>query len=91
MSQSRLSVVIVLALVASIAAAGAAAAAVSTDSTNLRNAVEVGEIMEHQREFQRIADENDDNRASGTAGFDARPSSGSLRAHASISGATITR
>lgn len=71
MSQSRLSVVIVLALVASIAAAGAAGAVVSTDSTNLRNAVEVGEIMEHQREFQRIADENDDNRASGTAGFDA--------------------
>jgi Zn-dependent M28 family amino/carboxypeptidase len=42
---------------------------VSTE--RLRNAVTVSGILQHERAFQRIANNNDGTRASGTSGFDA--------------------
>lgn len=63
--------VMVLILAGMLAAAGVAWAAVPADSARLRDAVTVGGIMEHERAFQAIADANDDNRASGTPGYDA--------------------
>jgi Peptidase family M28/PA domain len=48
-----------------------ASAAVPVDSSQLRDAVEVGGILEHEREFQDFADANGDARASGTPGYDA--------------------
>lgn len=41
------------------------------DSRSLRKAVTVNGILQHEREFQRIANANDGTRASGTAGYDA--------------------
>ena len=41
------------------------------DSTNLRNALTVKNIRAHQRVLQRIANRNDDTRASGTPGYEA--------------------
>jgi Zn-dependent M28 family amino/carboxypeptidase len=46
-------------------------AAVPTDTTELRNAVTADAIMDHLAELQKIADNNGDTRASGTAGYDA--------------------
>jgi hypothetical protein len=50
-------------------AVGVASAAVKTDTQALRDAVTVEGIMEHEREFQAIADANGDTRASGTPGY----------------------
>ncbi|MGH3144830.1 MAG: hypothetical protein ACRDTR_03415, partial [Rubrobacter sp.] len=52
---------------------GVAARTPSTSeaSARLRSAVTVGGIMEHERRFQAIADENGGNRAAGTPGYDA--------------------
>ncbi len=41
------------------------------DTTSLTNAVKVKGIMAHQQQFQKIADANNDTRASGTPGYDA--------------------
>ena len=41
------------------------------DTSNLTDAVTVNGIMQHERQFQTIANENDGTRASGTPGFDA--------------------
>lgn len=41
------------------------------NTQRLRNAVTVGGILGHERVFQRIANQNDGTRASGTAGYDA--------------------
>ncbi|HET6752610.1 MAG TPA: hypothetical protein VFH23_01505 [Jiangellaceae bacterium] len=46
-------------------------AAVPTDTTELREAVTADAIMDHLAELQKIADNNGDTRASGTAGYDA--------------------
>ncbi len=46
-------------------------AAVPTDTSALRQAVTVEGIMAHELAFQAIADANNDNRASGTSGYDA--------------------
>ena len=50
---------------------GPASAVDDIDSTKLRQAVTVGGILAHERVFQRIANQNDGTRASGTPGFDA--------------------
>ncbi len=41
------------------------------DTEKLRKAVTVSGILQHERAFQRIANDNDGTRASGTPGFDA--------------------
>ena len=48
-----------------------AAAVDEVNTKQLRNAVTVGGIMGHERVFQRIANQNDGTRASGTPGFKA--------------------
>jgi hypothetical protein len=70
MRRTRYISILVLVLTAVLTAAGIAWAPVPTNSAKLRAAVTVGGIMEHEREFQAIADANN-NRASGTSGFDA--------------------
>jgi Zn-dependent M28 family amino/carboxypeptidase len=50
---------------------GPASAVDDIDSSRLRRAVTVGGIMSHQRVFQRIANQNEGTRASGTPGYDA--------------------
>jgi Zn-dependent M28 family amino/carboxypeptidase len=50
---------------------GVASAAVPTNSEALRKAVTVKGILKHEQEFQKIADANNDTRASGTPGYDA--------------------
>jgi Zn-dependent M28 family amino/carboxypeptidase len=70
MQRSRHVLVFAVALIVALAAAGVASAAVKTNTTALREAVTVGGILEHEREFQRIADRNGDTRASGTPGYE---------------------
>jgi Zn-dependent M28 family amino/carboxypeptidase len=60
-----------LAVAASLALVPAASAIDRVDSKKLRKGVTVAGIMEHQREFQRIANANDGNRAATTTGYDA--------------------
>jgi Zn-dependent M28 family amino/carboxypeptidase len=43
----------------------------NVDTTKLTNGVTVNGIMQHQRKFQQIANENNGTRASGTPGYDA--------------------
>jgi Zn-dependent M28 family amino/carboxypeptidase len=50
---------------------GTASAAVPTDTSALRDAVTSDAIMDHLAELQKIADNNGDTRASGTAGYGA--------------------
>jgi len=50
---------------------GEAGSASSGASARLRSAVTVPGLMEHERRFQAIADENGGNRAAGTPGYDA--------------------
>jgi hypothetical protein len=60
----------VVAATALIALTGTAAyAAVPTDTSELRDAVTADAIMDHLAELQKIADDNGDTRASGTAGY----------------------
>jgi Zn-dependent M28 family amino/carboxypeptidase len=70
---SRLKYVIAfaLALAMALGAVGVASAAVPSDSSQLRQAVTVGGILQHEREFQAIADVNGGTRASGTPGYTA--------------------
>jgi Zn-dependent M28 family amino/carboxypeptidase len=71
MHRTKLAVALVLALIAGLCAVGAATAAVPTESSALRKAVGFTGIMKHENELQRIANENDGTRASGTPGYDA--------------------
>ncbi|HEX2088441.1 MAG TPA: M28 family peptidase [Actinomycetota bacterium] len=57
-------------ILATLSSAPPAPAAVGTDSRALRKAVTLSGVMEHQRAFQKIADRNNDTRASGTPGYD---------------------
>ena len=54
-----------------VTAVATADAAVPTDTTDLQDAVTADAIMDHLAELQKIADNNADTRASGTAGYDA--------------------
>jgi Zn-dependent M28 family amino/carboxypeptidase len=54
-----------------VTAVATADAAVPTDTTDLQDAVTADAIMDHLAELQKIADNNDDSRASGTPGYDA--------------------
>ncbi len=60
-----------VALTLVLALAGPASAVDDIDSSKLRQAVTVGGILAHERVFQRIANQNDGTRASGTPGYDA--------------------
>ena len=60
-----------LAVTTLTAAPNPAMAVDDVDSSKLREAVTVGGIMEHARVFQRIANDNDGTRASGTPGYEA--------------------
>lgn len=71
MGRMKYAIVFALALVMALGAVGVASAAVPVDSSQLRNAVTVIGIMEHEQEFQEIANANGDTRASGTPGYDA--------------------
>ncbi len=68
MRRTRYISILALVLAVVLAAAGVAWAAVPTNSAKPRTALTVGGIMEHEREFQPIADANK-NRASGTSGL----------------------
>jgi Zn-dependent M28 family amino/carboxypeptidase len=71
MSRMKYAIAFALALVMALGAVGVASAAVPTDTGELRDAVAVSGIMEHEQEFQEIANANGDTRASGTPGYDA--------------------
>jgi Zn-dependent M28 family amino/carboxypeptidase len=68
---AKLVLALVLALLVAFGVVGVALAAVPTDTTALRNAVSVKGIMEHEHEFQKIANLNGGTRVSGTPGYDA--------------------
>jgi Zn-dependent M28 family amino/carboxypeptidase len=60
--------------VAALLAGTGPTTATAVDDVNtqrLRNAVTVNGILQHERQFQRIANDNDGTRASGTPGYDA--------------------
>jgi Zn-dependent M28 family amino/carboxypeptidase len=66
----RLSVFSLTLVAALVAASAQPALAVDTvNTTKLRDAVTVGGILGHERALQRIANQNDGTRASGTPGF----------------------
>ena len=67
----RLTFVAALSVVTALALAPAASAIDRVDTKKLRKGVTVDGILEHQREFQRIANANDGNRAATTPGYDA--------------------
>jgi Zn-dependent M28 family amino/carboxypeptidase len=71
----RLSVFSIV-LVAGLATTSAqpASAVDNINTTKLRDAVTVGGILAHERALQRIANQNDGTRASGTPGYDASAS-----------------
>jgi Zn-dependent M28 family amino/carboxypeptidase len=71
MGRMKYAIAFALALVMALGAVGVASAAVTTDTQALRDAVTVEGIMQHEREFQDIADANGDTRASGTPGYTA--------------------
>jgi Zn-dependent M28 family amino/carboxypeptidase len=71
MSRTKYAIAFALALVLAFGAVGVASAAVTTDTQALRDAVTVEGIMQHEREFQNIANRNKHTRASGTPGYDA--------------------
>jgi Zn-dependent M28 family amino/carboxypeptidase len=71
MSRTKYAIAFALALVMAFGAVGVASAAVPSDSSQLRTAVTTEGILQHEREFQAIADANGDTRASGTPGYDA--------------------
>ena len=66
----RLSIVAV-ALVTTLLMATPALAVDEVNTKRLRNAVTVGGILSHERVLQRIANQNDGTRASGTPGYEA--------------------
>ena len=61
-------------LSASLLSPTQASAVDHVDTKKLRNAVTVNGILQHERAFQRIANENGGTRASGTPGYDASAS-----------------
>jgi Zn-dependent M28 family amino/carboxypeptidase len=61
---------VALTALVALLAASASSTAVGTDSSKLRSAVTLKGVMSHVNAFQRIADANDGNRTSGTAGYD---------------------
>jgi len=63
--------IVAVALLTALLMATPAQAVDEVNTTRLRNAVTVGGIMAHERVFQRIANQNDGTRASGTPGYDA--------------------
>jgi Zn-dependent M28 family amino/carboxypeptidase len=67
----RVTIVAALAAATSLALVPAASAIDKVNTQKLRKGVTVAGILEHQREFQRIANENDGNRAATTTGYDA--------------------
>jgi Zn-dependent M28 family amino/carboxypeptidase len=71
MRRTRIVIALSLALLASLCAVGVAVAAAPTDTSGLRAAVNSAGILEHEQEFQNIADANFGTRASGTPGYDA--------------------
>jgi Zn-dependent M28 family amino/carboxypeptidase len=62
---------VVAVLLAALLAAMPAQAIDEVNTKRLRNAVTVNGILAHERVFQRIANQNDGTRASGTPGYDA--------------------
>jgi hypothetical protein len=69
MSRAKYAIAFVLALVMALGAVGVASAAVPSDSSQLRTAVTAENILQHEQEFQDIADLHDNTRASGTPGY----------------------
>jgi Zn-dependent M28 family amino/carboxypeptidase len=69
MGRMKYAIVFALALVMALGAVGVASAAVPVDSSQLRSAVTTEGVLQHEREFQAIADANGDTRASGTPGY----------------------
>ena len=67
----RLTFVAAVLVATSLALAPAASAIDRVDTKKLRKGVTVAGILEHEREFQRIANANDGNRAATTSGYDA--------------------
>src|SRR3712207_4165831 len=71
MRKTRLAIICSLMLLAVLGAAGTVAVAAPGDrSAELRRAVTTEGIMQHERQFQRIAAANGNTRASGTEGYD---------------------
>jgi Zn-dependent M28 family amino/carboxypeptidase len=68
--KAALAVVSVATALTTLVATGASAG-VPTDTTEVREAVTSDAIMDHLAELQKIADNNNDTRASGTPGYDA--------------------
>jgi Zn-dependent M28 family amino/carboxypeptidase len=66
--------VLVVAVLAAVATAQPAFAVDNVNTKKLRDAVTVGGILSHERALQRIANQNDGTRASGTPGFAASAS-----------------
>jgi Zn-dependent M28 family amino/carboxypeptidase len=60
----------VLTLTGVLLIAPAAPAVETTDSSALRSGVTVSGVMDHEKKFQQIANQNDGTRVSGTEGFD---------------------
>ena len=71
MYRAKYAIALALAMVMALGAVGVASAAVPSDSSQLRTAVTTEGILQHERAFQAIADDNGDTRASGTSGYDA--------------------
>ena len=71
MFRAKYAIVLALAMVMALGAVGVASAAVPSDSSQLTGAVTAEGILQHEREFQAIADANGGTRASGTPGYDA--------------------
>jgi Zn-dependent M28 family amino/carboxypeptidase len=89
MSRMKYAIAFALALVMALGAVGVASAAVPVNSSQLRAAVTVEGILEHEREFQDIADANGDTRASGTPGYTA--SADYVAERLESAGYTVTR
>jgi Zn-dependent M28 family amino/carboxypeptidase len=60
-----------VAALAALLAASVSSTAVGTDTSKLRNAVTLNGVQSHLNALQKIADQNDGTRASGTPGYDA--------------------
>lgn len=67
----RVRAALALAGVALLALVPIGSSAVGTDTSKLRDAVTVKGVMAHEKALQKIANQNDGTRASGTSGYDA--------------------
>lgn len=61
----------VVALTVGLTGSGTAAAVDTVNTKKLRDAVSVSQILQHERQLQRIANQNGGTRASGTPGYEA--------------------